>query len=106
MIAAEHVADDCLVLPLDFDCYVACDVIAACDLMLVDDLEQFEHYRSQGRFAGWPEPSCTDGEAERDGAGGRAVAAVNLGVGSVDAVFASHVLERALAEGTGTQLAR
>lgn len=106
VIAAEHVERDCLVLPLDFDCYVAGDVIEACDLVLVDDEEQFGYYRSEGRFAGWPAPSCTDGEAERDGVTGRAVAAVNLGVGSVDAVFASHVLERALAEGTGTQLAR
>jgi alanine dehydrogenase len=106
VIRLEHVKDDSLVLPLDFDCYVARDVVEASDLFLVDDREQFEYYRSAGRFEDWPAPMHTDGEAELAGATGRRVVSVNLGVGSVDAVFAAHVLERAMRAGAGVELTR
>ena len=73
-IGLDHIKDDYLVLPLDFDCYVAGDIVAAADLFLVDDREQFEYYRKAGRFEHWPAPEHTDGEAgsrRRDGPAGR-----------------------------------
>ncbi|MEA2331471.1 MAG: hypothetical protein QOH58_1609 [Thermoleophilaceae bacterium] len=106
VIRLDHVKDDCLVLPLDFDCYVAREVVDAADLFLVDDRDQFEYYRAGGRFQDWPAPAHTDGEAELGGATGSRVVSVNLGVGSVDAVFASHVLERATGAGAGLELTR
>lgn len=106
VIGIAHIRAECLVLPLDFDCYVQPDIAQAAELFLVDDKGQFEYYRSLGRFPSWPAPQSTNGEAEFGGSSGRLVLAVNLGVGSVDAVFASHVLVRATETENGTELPR
>ena len=45
-----------LALPIDFDFYFSPGAVAAADLFLVDDVEQFEYYRSLGHFQGWPAP--------------------------------------------------
>jgi ornithine cyclodeaminase/alanine dehydrogenase len=93
-----------LVLPLDFDALVARDVVEAADLFLVDDLGQFEYYRAQGHFVGWPPPAASVGEALERGLAGARVVCVNLGIGALDAAFASEVLRRARAAGVGTRL--
>jgi ornithine cyclodeaminase/alanine dehydrogenase len=93
-----------LVLPLDFDALVARDVVEAADLFLVDDLGQFEYYRAQGHFVGWPPPAASVGEALERGLAGARVVCVNLGLGALDSAFASEVLRRARAAGVGTRL--
>ena len=91
-----------LALPIDFDFYVSQETVAAADLFLVDDVEQFEYYRSQGHFRDWPEAAGTVGE-EHDRR--PRVLCCNLGVGALDAAFAARVLQRAAAESVGTELA-
>ena len=80
--------------------------MAAADVFLADDVGQFEYYREQGHFKDWPEPEGNVGEGlGRDGTPDRALCC-NLGIGALDAAFANAVLERARAEGAGTELDR
>jgi alanine dehydrogenase len=103
-ITSEWLADDFLALPIDFDFYFASDAIESCDLFLVDDVAQFEYYRGLGHFADWPAPAKSVGEALADGDGGERVACVNLGIGALDAAFASRVLAEARERGLGREL--
>ena len=101
----EQLGERWLALPIDFDFYVGAEAVAAADLFLVDDVDQFEYYRELGHFHGWPEPAGSVGEAlAGEGSPGRIVCC-NLGIGALDAAFASVVLERARAAGAGSELA-
>jgi alanine dehydrogenase len=100
-LAPEHLAERVLGLPIDFDFYFSPEAVAAADLFLVDDVGQFEYYRSLGHFRGWPEPHGTVGGEHAKGA---RVVCCNLGIGALDAAFAKHVLEAASANGAGTEL--
>jgi alanine dehydrogenase len=97
-----------LVVPVDFDAYVGADLATAADLLVTDDVEQFEFYRSAGRFAGWPEPDASLGEvvtgAHRPTDG--LSVSCSLGVAAADAALAALVWERARAEGGGVELPR
>ncbi|HEX2045591.1 MAG TPA: hypothetical protein VHF23_08195 [Gaiellaceae bacterium] len=93
-----------LALPLDFDLYFAAATVAAADLFLADDVDQFEYYRSLGHFRGWPRPAGGVGGALAGGDSPARVLCCNLGVGALDAAFAARVLERAREEGAGTPL--
>jgi ornithine cyclodeaminase/alanine dehydrogenase-like protein (mu-crystallin family) len=96
-----------LLLPIDFDFYLEPEVVAAADPFLVDDVDQYDYYRAQGHFAGWPRAQATVGEALESGsAGGELVVACNLGVGALDAAFADSVLATAERDGAGERLAR
>lgn len=100
----EHLGERWLALPIDFDFYFGAEAVAASDLFLADDVEQFEYYRRLGHFQGWPEPAGSVGAGlGRDGSPARVVCC-NLGIGALDAAFANVVLERARAEGAGTEL--
>ena len=91
-------------LPIDFDFYFSADAVKAAELFLVDDVGQFEYYRSLGHFKGWPKPDASVGEAlSRDGAPARVVCC-NLGIGALDAAFAARVLTAARDQGVGTEL--
>jgi alanine dehydrogenase len=91
-----------LALPIDFDFYFSAEAVAAADLFLVDDVEQFEYYRSLGHFRSWPAPAGTVGEPHERRA---RVLCCNLGVGALDAAFAARVLTRAHENAIGTELA-
>jgi alanine dehydrogenase len=95
-----------LVLPIDFDFYVRAETVAGAELFLVDDVGQFEYYRSLGHFQGWPEPAGSVGEGLAGSASPAQVVCCNLGIGALDAAFAALVLERARAAGAGTELPR
>jgi alanine dehydrogenase len=100
----EHLGDRWLALPIDFDFYFGAEAVAAAELLLADDVPQFEYYRAQGHFQGWPTPAASVGDAlGGDEAPGRVVC-VNLGIGALDAAFAHAVLERARREGLGQEL--
>jgi alanine dehydrogenase len=101
---ADWLGDRYLLVPVDFDAYVRPAPIAGVELFLVDDVAQFEYYREQGSFRGWPRAHGSVGEALASGAEGGRVACVNLGVGALDAVFAQHVLAAARERGVGTRL--
>jgi ornithine cyclodeaminase/alanine dehydrogenase-like protein (mu-crystallin family) len=103
-LGSSWLAGRSLGLPIDFDFYFSAEAVESADLFLVDDVGQFEYYRSQGHFQGWPEPAGSVGEAlGRDDAPERVVCC-NLGIGALDAVFAARVLASARERGTGTEL--
>jgi ornithine cyclodeaminase/alanine dehydrogenase len=100
----EHLGERWLALPIDFDFYVGPDVVAAADLFLADDVDQFEYYREQGHFQSWPIPEGNVGEGlGREGSPTRVVCC-NLGIGALDAAFANAVLARARSARIGTSL--
>ena len=99
-----HLSERWLALPIDFDFYFGPETVAEAGLFLADDVGQFEYYREQGHFKGWPVPEGNVGEGlSRDGSAAR-VLCCNLGIGALDAAFANVVLERARAAGAGTEL--
>ena len=103
-IRPEHLGERWLALPIDFDFYFGPEAVAAAGLFLADDVGQFEYYREQGHFQGWPAPAGNVGEGlGRDQSPDR-VLCCNLGVGALDAAFANVVLQRARAAGAGTEL--
>lgn len=103
-LTADWLEESSLGLPIDFDFYFSADAVESAELFLVDDVGQFEYYRSLGHFQGWPEPAESVGETlARDGAPARVVCC-NLGIGALDAAFAARVLARAREHGTGTEL--
>lgn len=105
VIESSWLADDCLVLPVDFDASFKLAAIADAP-MLVDDIGQFEYYREQGHFQGWPAPQGSVGaaaDADTKFPAGRVVCC-NLGVGALDAAFSAAVLEAARGTGRGVVL--
>jgi ornithine cyclodeaminase/alanine dehydrogenase len=103
-IARAWLGERWLALPLDFDFYFQAATVASADLFLADDVTQFDYYGELGHFRGWPEPAGSVGEALERGRSGERVVCCNLGVGALDAAFAKIVLDRARAEGVGTEL--
>ncbi len=96
-----------LLLPIDFDALVHRGLVEAAGLFAVDDVGQFEYYRGQGHFHGWPEPEGSVGEAlARGGPVPERVACVTLGIGALDAAFAARVLTAAREQGAGIDLPR
>ena len=93
-----------LLVPVDFDASVRPAPIAAADMFLVDDVDQFEYYRSLGHFNAWPKPDGSVGEGLASARTTVRAACVNLGVGALDAAFAKRVLEAARERGVGTVL--
>jgi len=91
-------------LPIDFDFYFSAGSVAAADLFLVDDVDQFEYYQGLGNFRGWPRPEGSVGEWLPDGDSPARVVCCNLGVGALDAAFAAHVLAAARKLEIGTEL--
>jgi alanine dehydrogenase len=103
-LTPEWLAERSLGLPIDFDFYFSAEAVGSAELFLVDDVSQFEYYRSLGHFQGWPEPEGSVGEAlSRDAAPARVVCC-NLGIGALDAAFAAAVLAAARDRGIGTEL--
>jgi alanine dehydrogenase len=103
-IRPEHLGGRWLALPIDFDFYVGREVVDVADLFLADDVGQFEYYREQGHFQGWPAPAGSVGEGLGGESSPARVLCCNLGIGALDAAFANVVLERARASGAGTEL--
>ncbi len=81
-----------LLLPIDFDASVMAKTVAACDVHATDDVAQYDHYRSEGHFAGWPQPTLSVGAALDVVHAAARVCCTNLGVGALDAAFAAAVL--------------
>jgi ornithine cyclodeaminase/alanine dehydrogenase len=107
VMTADWLADDALVVPVDYATYCAADVARGAALFLVDDRGQFLANREVGNFDDYPDPAATLGEAILAGtarpAAGRVVA-THLGVGLTDVIFAAAILRRAEERGVGTLL--
>ncbi len=106
IVTRDWLAGPCLVLPLDFDCLVADDVIATCDLFLSDDVGQYRYYQGRGHFGDWGQPAASVGAALIAGLAGASVVCCNLGVGALDAAVAARVLDAAERNGVGARLPR
>ena len=109
VMTTDWLADDALVVPVDYATYCAAGVARDAALFLVDDRGQFLANRDAGLFDDYPEPPATIGEAILAGtarpAAGRVVA-THLGVGLADVVFGDAILRRAEALGLGVMLPR
>jgi ornithine cyclodeaminase/alanine dehydrogenase-like protein (mu-crystallin family) len=109
VMTSDWLAEDALVVPVDYATYLAAEVARDASLFLVDDRGQFLANRDAGLFDGYPDPSTTLGEAILAGterpATGRVVA-THLGVGLADVVFGAAILRRAESLGLGTILRR
>jgi alanine dehydrogenase len=103
-LASDWLAEESLGLPIDFDFYFNAEAVAAAGLFLVDDVAQFDYYRSLGHFRGWPEPEGTVGAALAGGDTPSRTVCCNLGIGALDAAFAARVLAAARERGVGTEL--
>jgi ornithine cyclodeaminase/alanine dehydrogenase len=103
-VTREWLGDRHLLLPLDFDTNVQKGLIEEADLFAVDDIAQFEYYRSAGHFQDWPVPSVSLGEALSTAGRYDRVACVNLGIGALDAAFAAVVVRRASERGVGLRV--
>jgi ornithine cyclodeaminase/alanine dehydrogenase len=103
-LGADWLGERWLSLPIDFDFYFSPEAVAAADRFLVDDVAQFEYYRSLGHFQGWPAPDASVGAALADGGSHAKLVCCNLGVGALDAAFAARVLAAASERGIGTEL--
>lgn len=103
-----------LIVAVDYD--MAIPAIVAHDAVefLTDDRAQFLEARTEGWFAGYPDPGATIGEAlaagraERNALGGstplRRGLVAHLGVGLADVIFADAILRVADARGLGAVL--
>jgi alanine dehydrogenase len=91
-IGPDWVGARCLLLPIDFDALVQPAVVAAAELFVSDDIDQFEYYRGLGHFQGWPRPAAGVGQALEAGSRADLTVCANLGVGALDAAFADAVL--------------
>ena len=96
----------CLVVPVDFGAYVSADLVGQADFLVVDDIDQFEHYRSLGHFTGWPIPSLSLGAAMESAPVGDLRVSCSLGVAAADAAIAAVVWDRAREQGLGVPLPR
>ena len=98
VMTTDWLADDALVVPVDYATYCAAEVARDAALFLVDDRGQFLANRDAGLFDDYPDPTATLGEAILAGttrpASGRVVA-THLGVGLADVVFGDAILRRA-----------
>jgi ornithine cyclodeaminase/alanine dehydrogenase-like protein (mu-crystallin family) len=107
VMTADWLADDALVVPVDYATFCAAEVARGAALFLVDDRDQFLANRDAGLFDDYPDPTAMIGEAFLAGtlrpAAGRVVA-THLGVGLADVILGSAVLERAEAMGLGVEL--
>jgi len=107
VMTSDWLADEALVVAVDYATYCAADVARDAALFLVDDRGQFLANRDAGAFDDYPDPTASLGEALLAGtsrpAGGRVVA-THLGVGLADVVFGAAIVRRAEAMGLGTLL--
>lgn len=99
-------ADACLVLPVDYDSCVRAEISTAADSFHVDDVAQFDSFRSRGSFVGWARPHGSVGDALGARPTGDLRLVCSLGVGSVDAVIAGAVRDRERMERIGVPLTR
>ena len=108
-LTGADLADDALVIAVDYATSVNHLVAAEAALFLVDELGQFEANREAGQFDDYPDPAATIGQAIGDGvpppATGRTLV-THLGVGLADLVFADDIVHRAIDAGLGVWLSR
>jgi ornithine cyclodeaminase/alanine dehydrogenase-like protein (mu-crystallin family) len=96
-------------LPIDFDSYWTVGALAAAEKFYVDDVQQFEYYRSDGYFTGVRTAQgglgeVVAGKRPRRESETERIVAMNLGLALEDVATAVRVYERARSAGIGTIL--
>jgi ornithine cyclodeaminase/alanine dehydrogenase-like protein (mu-crystallin family) len=107
VMTSDWLADDALVVPVDYATFCAADVARGAALFLVDDRDQFLANRDAGLFDDYPDPTATLGEAflaETPRPETGRVVATHLGVGLADVILGAAILDRAEALGLGVEL--
>ena len=106
VIVRDWLPTSCLVVPVDYDASVTPPTVEEADLFVVDDVGQYDQYRSQGQFRGWPNAHTSIGDALQTPPAGDLRVVCSLGVGALDAAFGAAIHERARAAGLGLALPR
>jgi ornithine cyclodeaminase/alanine dehydrogenase-like protein (mu-crystallin family) len=109
VMTGDWLAEDALVVPVDYATFCAASVAREASLFLVDDRDQFLVNRAAGLFEDYPDPTASLGEAiaahtPRPDHG--RVVVTHLGVGLADVIFGTAILRRAEALGLGNVLHR
>jgi len=92
VLTVDWLKPECLVLPIDFDFYVTSELVADSKSFAVDDVAQYDYYRSLGFFQNWAEGKVSTGELLGSERASGVTTVANLGVGALDAGFAAAVL--------------
>jgi len=95
-----------LVVAVDYETYVSAQIARSATMFLIDEPAGFANLRNEGRFAGFPDPTGTIGDAlisNTKWSEGRTLVC-HLGMGLADVLFAKAVLERAIEIGAGFEL--
>jgi ornithine cyclodeaminase/alanine dehydrogenase-like protein (mu-crystallin family) len=109
VMTSDWLAPGAVVVAVDFATYASAELATEADPFTVDDREQFLHYRANGYFDGYPEPTTTLGEAlsaARDRQAERPVLVTHLGVGLADVLLANAIRLAAQERGAGLELPR
>jgi ornithine cyclodeaminase/alanine dehydrogenase-like protein (mu-crystallin family) len=116
LMTPDWLAPGAVIIAVDFATYASAAVAHAARAFVVDDREQFLHYRANGHFDGYPEPTATLGEVLERGTqaeatanatdGGRPSLISHLGVGLADVLFADAIARAATEQGVGLALPR
>ncbi len=110
-VTPDLAADDCLLLPLEWELQVPATTAREAAWFVVDDRAEFFSYRAMDSvdFLDYPDPDETLGEAilrgaRRDDRPVGLVVSSALGTGAADIAAASEVLQIAREKGLGTEL--
>jgi ornithine cyclodeaminase/alanine dehydrogenase-like protein (mu-crystallin family) len=119
LMSSEWLAPGAVVVAVDFATYASAELATSALDFVVDDRDQFLHYRANGYFDGYPEPTITLGEAlDRQHAGSgiertepsrpavKPTLVTHLGVGLADVLFANAIGLAAAELGLGLELPR
>lgn len=102
----EWLPENVLVVAVDYETYVSAELAMSARLFLVDEPNGYENVRKGGRFAGYPRPHGTIGDAlgaDTRHSGGRVLVS-HLGMGMTDILFAEAIHRRAIVLGVGVDL--
>lgn len=104
LIEADWCKRTALILPIDFDAALSPAVARAADAFIVDHLETYAYYSSLGYFEGWPSPQISLADGLRSGGHPAPTVCCNLGMATLDAVFADAIVRRARERNVGHRL--
>lgn len=99
-----EVAENSVILPIDFDAAWQAKAITGSSLFCVDDVDQYEYYRREGYFRGYPDPAMDLAAAlaapDRVPARGRRIF-LNLGLAMEDVALGGLVYRLCTEKGAG-----
>lgn len=109
VIAYDWIKAGALVCPLDLDSYVKPDVFINSDFLCTDDLNQFNHFKSNGLFQSCPANISELCDVIIGATAGRendnqVISAINIGLALEDMAVAPLIYARAIEKNTGVWL--